>query len=249
VPNELTPEEQQELFYSTIDEPRYVAYFEPFRKAQYELVLRGLGLPARRSLLDVGASFGWMVEVGLNLGFDSFGLEPGDVEYSAPLTSRIFKGTLTDYSRQADRKFDIVTAWHVLEHLPDPLEGAAALRELMSDTGRVVIAVPTTDGLLFRLALRLERVFKRKELLNELFYFHNPNMHFYYYNAKSLAALLTRVGLRPVSVVHMEAFDWSSIYRRVASETVGLLLRAAGPLIGLSGITRRENLIVIAQAL
>jgi SAM-dependent methyltransferase len=244
---EDTPEDHDSLFYSTIDESRYISYFEPFRKGQYRHVLRMLGLPPNASHLDIGASYGWMVEVGLELGLDSYGLEPGAAKWKPEIAHRIFRGSLEQYSRTARKKFDVVTIWHVLEHLPEPLGAVENLAQLLGDSGTLVVAVPTTGGWMFRLALLLERWFGSQRLLGELFYFHNPNMHFFYYNAGGVRILLERFGLRVSSAATMESFDWSTLHGRVVSPLMKTGLRLAGPAIGATGFTRRENLVVTAR--
>jgi SAM-dependent methyltransferase len=238
---------QERLFYETIDEQAYVRYFEPFRKRQYRQVLRGLGLPAGCSHLDVGASYGWMVEVGLELGLDSLGIEPGEAAARPDVRSRIVRTSLADYAARADRRFDLVTIWHVLEHLPEPAEAMSQMRRLLKDDGRLVVAVPNAEGNMDRAALMLRRVLGSSRLMNELWYFHNANMHFFYYTPLALATLLRRAGLAQEAGYVMEAFDWRTIHQRAAGTVRRKLLQAAGPLIGASRLTGRENLIALAR--
>jgi hypothetical protein len=51
-------------------------------------------------------------------------------------------------------------------------------------------------------------------LMNELFYFHNPNMHFFYFNLTSVTKLLQRFGLRVCAAETIEAFEWITIHQR-----------------------------------
>jgi 2-polyprenyl-3-methyl-5-hydroxy-6-metoxy-1,4-benzoquinol methylase len=172
--NGLTPENQASLFYSTIDEQKFAAYFEPFRSRQYRYILKKLGLRPGSSLLDVGASYGWMVRAGVELGLDSCGLEPGVVTSDVNLAKRIERSSLEEYARTTTRRFDVITIWHTLEHLQEPLEAMSQMAQLLNPGGYLVVAVPTTDGWMFRLGLLLQKLLRRPELLNELFYFHNP---------------------------------------------------------------------------
>jgi hypothetical protein len=98
VPDPITPSGQEKLFYSTIDESKYVEYFEPFRKGQYRLVLQRAGLAPGSTLLDVGASYGWMVEVALELGYEAFGIEPGEAAVSDAIRARVTRSSLEDFS-------------------------------------------------------------------------------------------------------------------------------------------------------
>ena len=247
IDNGVTPPSQESLFYSTIDERRYCEYFAPFRSGQYRQILGQLHTTHGASLLDVGASYGWMVQVGLDLGLDSRGLEPGDAPVPTHLADRIVREPLESYAKSANRKFDVITIWHVLEHLPDPVRALSQMYDLLEDGGTLIIAVPTSDGWLFRLALAFKALTGRTWLLEQLFYFHNPNMHFTYPNATSIHTLLRHFNMRVWATKTIEAFDWCTIWKRSASPVGRQCLRLLGPVVAFSRFTRRENLIVIAQ--
>ncbi len=108
-------------------------------------------LPASGRALDIGAGGGeWVTLLG-RLGYRSSGIEPtlGYAEYAkaeygaevvtAPLNVAAINGT-----------YDVVTAFHVLEHLPDPREALARLRALLSSepTARIVVEVPNVATVL-----------------------------------------------------------------------------------------------------
>jgi SAM-dependent methyltransferase len=50
-----------------------------------------------------------------------------------------------------DGFFDVVTMWHVLEHLPDPAAALAEARRVLQADGLLVIEVPNLGSLTFRL--------------------------------------------------------------------------------------------------
>ena len=239
--------DQQALFYSTIEEAKYVRYFEPFRKAQYRQVLAGLKLPPGASHLDVGASYGWMVEVGRELGLDSLGVEPGEAPVHADVRDRVVHASLDEYAAVADRRFDLITIWHVLEHLPEPWRAVRQMRDLLNEGGCLAVAVPNANGRMYRLGLFMQRVLGSSALMNELWYFHNPNMHYFYYTPRALGILLNAAGLTQDARFTMEAFDWTTIYQRVDGAVPRQLLQSVGPLISSSRFTRRENLIALAR--
>jgi SAM-dependent methyltransferase len=79
-------------------------------------------------------------------GFNSFGLEPGDASCNENIRQRIVRASLDDYWRTAGTRFDVITIWHVLEHLRDPVIAVQQMNDLLKDSGTLVIAVPTADG-------------------------------------------------------------------------------------------------------
>ena len=241
------PEGQESLFYSTIDESCYVEYFRPFRSSQYRHVLGKLAPGSGRAHLDIGTSYGWMVEVGLDLGLDSYGIEPGDARYDPLVDGRILRTSLHDYWRKRTRQFDVVTAWHVLEHFPEPLAALRQMRDLLADGGSLVLAVPTSSGRMFQLAVLLYRALGSQRLIDELFYSHNPNMHFTYPNLASLAFMLQQADLEVVQHETMESFDWTTIWKRAHTKLSRGVLKWAGPALKMSGFTRAENLVVVSR--
>jgi SAM-dependent methyltransferase len=45
-----------------------------------------------------------------------------------------------------DGVFDVITLWHVLEHLPDPVVELKRIRRMLKDDGTLVVEVPNSDS-------------------------------------------------------------------------------------------------------
>jgi SAM-dependent methyltransferase len=237
---------QSARFYETIDEEKYVDYFEPMRKAQYARALSKLDTVPAGTLLDVGASYGWMVQVALQQGFDAYGIEPGDAVPGVDCASRIERVSLEDFAPNG-RRFDVVTIWHALEHIRDPAAALHKIRALLNDDGILLVAVPNADGRLFRAAEWLRRRAGYAKLTSELFYFHNPNMHYHYFTPRSLTDLLEGCGFDRITTTVTEAIDWRRSYRRAGSALTATALRLLGPVVAASRFTAAENLIALAR--
>lgn len=108
--------------------------------------IRHIPLPAGLRLLDVGCGGGWFLRICKELGAIEQGVEPS--EYAASLTRkqglRVFQGTLEEYAEQVPNgtQFDVITASHVIEHVPDPVRTLSTMRHLLAPDGYVWIAVP-----------------------------------------------------------------------------------------------------------
>jgi 2-polyprenyl-3-methyl-5-hydroxy-6-metoxy-1,4-benzoquinol methylase len=239
--------EQDRKFHEGIEERLFVQYFEPFRKGQYRQVLSRLGPAPGSRLLDVGASYGWMLEVGSDFGLDCYGVEPTPVHYEPPLSGRIVRRTLDDHAAQTGETYAIVTLWHVMEHLRDPVLAATQIHRLLSDGGHAVIGVPNARGRMYRLGLALSGAFRSQRLLEELWYTGNPNMHRYYFSEVALRHVLRTADLQVVDAYAVDAFDWRRIWSRSTNTAGRTILRAIGPAIAWSGFTANENLVVVAE--
>ncbi len=51
-----------------------------------------------------------------------------------------------------NKKFDIITLWHVVEHIPDPQALMRKIDKLLAKNGIVIMATPNSDSLGFRMA-------------------------------------------------------------------------------------------------
>jgi hypothetical protein len=121
------------------------------------------------------------------------------------------------------------------------------MHNLLPDGGRLIIAVPNAEGRLYRLGLALQRAFNYSGLMRELYYFHNPNMHYFYYTPRSLKFILRRHGFVPEAIYTMDAFDWKTIHKRVENGVARGALKVGGRAVATSGFTRKENLILVAR--
>ena len=54
--------------------------------------------------------------------------------------------------------FDVITLWHVLEHLPDPNQMLDRVRERLRFGGLLTVAVPNLENLPMRAAYRITRL-------------------------------------------------------------------------------------------
>ena len=104
--------------------------------------LEGLLAPGARTL-DFGAGSGEFVALMLEQGFDAHGFEPGETYATHAI------GTLGDRIRlttwqaaEYGAEFDLVTCFHVLEHLSTPMPALGRMAGWLKPGGRLYIEVP-----------------------------------------------------------------------------------------------------------
>ena len=83
----------------------------------------------------------------------------------------------------ANSSFDVVTLFHVLEHIADPIDFLAKVRAKVSPGGMLFIEVPNADDALLQ--------FYRCKPFSEFTYW---SPHLFLYNAHTLAQLLKKAG-------------------------------------------------------
>ncbi len=91
-------------------------------------------------LLDIGAGTGDFLSVAKKKGWNVTGTEPNSVAKNLAQQKGI--DLLSETSDFEEEQFDIITMWHVLEHVPDLQNQIKELKRLVKPNGYVIIAVP-----------------------------------------------------------------------------------------------------------
>ncbi|MDR6969455.1 2-polyprenyl-3-methyl-5-hydroxy-6-metoxy-1,4-benzoquinol methylase [Flavobacterium arsenatis] len=96
--------------------------------------------PQKGRLLDIGAGTGDFLAFAKTKGWDTTGIEPSEKAKSIALK----KGVSFSDSTQVleNNSFDVITMWHVLEHVPNLEKQIKELKRLLKPEGTIIIAVP-----------------------------------------------------------------------------------------------------------
>jgi 2-polyprenyl-3-methyl-5-hydroxy-6-metoxy-1,4-benzoquinol methylase len=171
------------------------AYEEDAAQRRYEANLR-VELVSRYvasgRLLEIGAASGYFLDAAQKAGFSVSGIEPVTEvaeQARAQFGVDIAIGFLEDIALEP-RSFDVVCAWHVLEHLRDPADAVERIAGALAPGGYFVAEVPNIDSLV---AKRRKLGWRPLDLRH----------HVGHYNITAMTALLERAGLK---VVHTETF-------------------------------------------
>jgi len=95
------------------------------------------------SLLDIGCGTGDFLAAAKNNGWSVTGIEPNEnarTKANTKTNNSVFE-TLKLESLP-ENSFDVITLWHVLEHLPDLESHVNVFRKLLKPNGSLIIAVP-----------------------------------------------------------------------------------------------------------
>lgn len=93
------------------------------------------------NLLDVGAGGGEFVYLSGKMGFKSQGIEP-NIGYSEYAKAKYNCSLKTGKLNNVQGNYDVITMFHVLEHLPSPLRIFEKLYNLLNTNGVLFIEVP-----------------------------------------------------------------------------------------------------------
>ncbi len=91
-------------------------------------------------ILDIGAGTGEFLSVAQQDGWQTTGVEPSDKAKQIAINKGV--SFVEAIAQLEDRSFDVITMWHVLEHVPDLDHQIKELKRLLKPTGSLIIAVP-----------------------------------------------------------------------------------------------------------
>lgn len=99
-------------------------------------------------LLDIGCGTGEFLREMEKHGWSVAGLEKDEKAAEFAQKQYGLKVTTLEFSQMpySENSFDVVTLWHVLEHLYNPLQILRELRTRLKDSGVLVIAMPNINS-------------------------------------------------------------------------------------------------------
>lgn len=176
-------------------EASHLARFLPERellRAAHERVLARIA--AYRAppgeLLDFGCGWGFFLEDARTAGWSVQGLEPlpGHGVYArGRLGLPVVTDTLQDDTFEQGR-FDVVTAFQVFEHLPDPAAELRKIRRLLREDGLLLVEVPN-------IATPAVHVLRGRHR-------HFVPDHLWFFSPGTLSALMERHGFEVIACSH-----------------------------------------------
>ena len=150
-------------------------------------------LEGAERVLDFGCGHGFFVEALAGKGYKSYGFDIGADKIMERKHARITnRNRLEEYTETG---FDVITAWHVLEHMRDQDAVLEDLTKRLNPGGKLVIAVPNTGSFGFR-------YFGQKWGWTQ-----QPYVHINQFNSANLQMLLENHGFSIVSVTTTDTWD------------------------------------------
>ena len=100
---------------------------------------------------------------------------------------------------KTNKKWDLLTAFHVVEHLQDPRQIIADLSSLMADAGEMVIEVPSSDDALLTL-------YECEPFMNFTYW----SQHIFLFNRQTLSELARQAGLEVSWIRQIQRYPLSN---------------------------------------
>ncbi len=142
-------------------------------------------LQKKGKLLDLGCSYGYFLKTAQKSGWETYGLDTNNeaIDYlKKKLNLNVFTGTIFDV-KFPNNYFDAITAWDVLEHLPDLEAELGKIKELLIDKGVLALQIPNIKSLSARVA-------------REKWPWISTPDHLFHFSPKTIKAILEKAGYK-----------------------------------------------------
>lgn len=159
---------------------------------RFELLKAGL---VNRRILDFGCGAGGFLHKARSVAAEVVGIEPERRvhEYWGD-TIKIY-GDMQD----AGDGYDVITAFHVIEHLVDPTASLRKLAGMLDEHGRLVVEIPSSDDALITL-------YDCDAFKNFTYW----SQHLFLFNAETLRILAAKAGMRTISIQQVQRYPLSN---------------------------------------
>ncbi|MGQ7945906.1 class I SAM-dependent methyltransferase [Flavobacterium sp. WC2509] len=156
--------------------------------------------PSKGAILDIGAGTGEFLAVAGKDGWKTVGVEPSDKAKAIAKNKGVT--FVENTSELQSQSFDVISMWHVLEHVPNLEEQIKELKRLLKPTGTLIVAVPNFKS------------FDAKHYGNFWAAYDVP-IHFWHFSKKAIKLLFAKEKMKLEKVLPMK-FD--SFYVSLLSE-------------------------------
>lgn len=157
--------------------------------------------PKKGKLLDIGCGTGHFLSTCKANNWTITGIEV-DPEANHLASTNTNETIYPSLESLPEQKFDVITLWHVLEHVHDLTGYITRIKSLLSKTGSLIIAVPNHDA------------YDRKHYKENWAAYDLPR-HLYHFDKNSMAKLVKKHGLKLSQTLPMK---YDSFYVSLLSE-------------------------------
>lgn len=182
----------------------------------------------KKNILDIGCGTGDFLVACKVSGWNVFGVEPNSKARDLTLEKMIeisdsFENTIKENisefleDKSLNNKFDVITMWHVLEHVPNLTEYVEGLKKLLKPNGTLIVAVPNFKS-------------HDAEYYQQHWAAYDVPRHLSHFSKKSIQLLFKKVAIKVVEILPMK-FDayyvslLSEKYKTGSSRTIQAIYR------------------------
>jgi len=194
---EIAPYYKSEDYYSHSDKNKSIIsrIYNVIRNVNIKKKLNLINKVIKKqgNLLDYGCGAGLFIKYANGQGWVASGIEPNND--ARDVTKKLgLKVDAPDFLETiTEQKFDVITLWHVLEHLHDIEKVIPKLKSILNKNGILVVAVPNIDS------------WDAKKYKKNWAAYDVPR-HLYHFTPKTIEKLFVKFGMS-IDSIHPMQFD------------------------------------------
>ncbi|MCB0494593.1 MAG: class I SAM-dependent methyltransferase [Cyclobacteriaceae bacterium] len=159
------------------------------------------------TILDFGCGTGHFLSYCKEKGLTVFGYEPDGNARSIAIKN--VGESIVSQTEELNETYDVITMWHVLEHVSELAEVMKWLKKKLHPNGRLVIALPNHESL-------------DAKMFNEYWAAYDVPRHLYHFSKDSLKALAIKYGfcLESMHPMKLDSFYVSLLSNKYRSGSI-----------------------------
>ena len=156
--------------------------------------------PNKGTLLDIGAGTGHFCEIALRNSWNVIGVEPNAGAQQLAKSKGI--NFVENLEKLENHSVDVITMWHVLEHVPDLENQIIQLKRVLKSEGTLIIAVPNFKSF-------------DAQYYKQFWAAYDVPRHLWHFSQKSIGTLFSQYQMNLVETLPMK---WDAFYVSLLSE-------------------------------
>jgi 2-polyprenyl-3-methyl-5-hydroxy-6-metoxy-1,4-benzoquinol methylase len=152
-----------------------------------------------KKVIDFGCGAGGFLELASKSAKEVNGIELEKAMQESFIKRNLKVYTNYKHALQSSKKWDIITAFHVVEHLSDPIKIISKLSSMLTKNGKIYIEVPNSEDALLTL-------YKNKAFQNFTYW----SQHLYLFNANNLKELAKKSKLKVEWIKYVQRYSLSN---------------------------------------
>lgn len=150
-----------------------------------------------KKVLDFGCGWGNFLNINKNAKLlAGVELREDCINFIKKINKKIL---ITNNLNNLKEKFNIITLFHVLEHIPFQIQTLRALRSKLSKNGKIIIEVPSASD--FLLSFNEFKDFKKFTFWSE---------HLILHTEKSLRKVLSKSGFKKIKIQYFQRYNFAN---------------------------------------
>jgi 2-polyprenyl-3-methyl-5-hydroxy-6-metoxy-1,4-benzoquinol methylase len=145
-------------------------------------LINSIAKDKKGKILDYGCGTGYFLETMKDDGWKTYGIEPNEDARNIASTKSEVQENI-EALKLKNKKFDIITLWHVLEHIHNINDTIKILKTILKEKGKIIIAVPNIDSY-------------DQDIFQEEWAAYDVPRHLYHFNQETMNTLMLKHGLK-----------------------------------------------------